>query len=200
MKRDIAEFVSRCLVYQQAKAEHWKPPGTFQPLPIPEWKWEHITMDFVVGLPRTRAGFNVIWVIVDRLTKSAHFLPVRTKFSLDRLAELYINEIVRLHGVPVTIVSDRDPRFTSRFWPKLQNALGATLHFSIAFHPQTDGQSERTIQTLEDMLRTCVLDFKGYWVKYLPLVEFAYNNSFQASISMAPYEALYGRKCRTPIC
>ena len=96
-------------------------------------------MDFVLRLPRTQAGFNVIWVIVDRLTKSAHFLLVRTKFSLDRLAELYINEIVRLHGIPVSIVSDRDLRFTSRFWPKLQKALGTTLHFSIAFHPQTDG-------------------------------------------------------------
>ena len=122
-------------------------------------------MDFVVGLPRSRAGFDAISVIVDKLTKSAHFLPVRTKFSLDRLAELYVNKIVRLHGVPVTIVSDRDPRFTSRFWPKLQNALGITLHFSTAFHPQTDGQSEKIIQTLEDMLRACVLDFKGYWVK-----------------------------------
>ena len=100
----------------------------------------------------------------------------------------------------MTIVSDRDPRFTSRFWPKLQNALGTTLHFSTAFHPQIDGQSKRTIQTLEDMLGACVLNFKGFWVKYLPLVEFAYNNSFQASIGMAPYEALYERKCRTPIC
>ena len=135
MKRDIAEFVVRCLVCQQVKAEHKKPSGTLQPLPIPEWKWEHITMDFVVGLPSTQAGFDAIWVIVDRLTKSAHFLPVRTKFSLDRLAGLYINEIVRLHGVPVSIVSDRDPRFTSRLWPKLQNALGTTLHFSTAFHP-----------------------------------------------------------------
>ena len=131
---------------------------------------------------------------MDRLTKSAHFLPVRTKFSLECLAELYINEIVRLYGVPVSIVSDRDPRFTSRFWPKLQNALGTALHFNTAFHPQTDGQSERTIQTLEDMLRACLLDFKGYWVKYLPLVEFSYNNSFQASIGMAPYEALYERE------
>ena len=136
---------------------------------------------------------------MDRLTKLAHFLPVRTKFSLDCLAKLYINEIVRLHGVPVTIVSDQDPRFTSQFWPKLQNALGTTLHFSTTFHPQTDGQSKRTIQTLEDMLRACVLDFKGFWVKYLPLVKFAYNNSCQASIGMAPYEALYERKCRTPI-
>ena len=108
---------------------------------------------------------------MDKLTKSADFLPVRTKFSLDRLAELYINEIVRLHGVPVIVVSDRGPRFISQFWPKLQNALGNTLHFNTAFHPQTDGQSERTIQALEDMLRDCVLDFKGFWVKYLPLVE-----------------------------
>ena len=100
----------------------------------------------------------------------------------------------------MTIVSDRDPRFTSRFWPKLQKALGTTLHFSTAFHPQIDGQSKKTIQTLEDMLRACVLDFKSFWVKYLPLVEFAYNNSFQASIGMTPYKALYGRKCRTPIC
>ena len=157
-------------------------------------------MTLIIGLPCTRTGFDAIWVIVDRLTKSAHFLHVHTKFSLDRLAELYINEIVKLHDVPVSIVSNRDPRFTSRFWPKLQNALGTTLHFSTAFHPQTEGQSERTIQTLEDMLRACVLDFKGYWVKYLPLVEFAYNNSYQASIGMAPYKALYRRKCRTLIC
>ena len=137
---------------------------------------------------------------MDRLTKSTHFLPIRKKFSLDRLVGLYINEIVRHYGVLVSIVSDQDPRFTSRFWSKLQRALGTTLHFSTVFHPQTDGQSKRTIQTLEDMLRACVLDFKGNWAKYLPLVEFAYNNSYQASIGMTPYEALNGRKCRTLIC
>ena len=109
-------------------------------------------MDFVVGLPRTQADYNAIWVIVDRLTKSAHFLAIRNNFSLDKLAKLYINELVKFHGVSISIVSDRDPRFTSRFWPKLQKALGAILHFSTVFHPQTDGQSERTIQTLEDML------------------------------------------------
>ena len=107
---------------------------------------------------------------------------------------------MRLHGAPVSIVSDRDPRFTSRFWPKLQDAMGAKLHFSTTFHPQTDGQSERTIQTLEDMLRDCVMEFKGSWNNYLALIEFAYNNSYQSSIGMAPYEALYGRKCRTPVC
>ena len=161
MKRDIAEFVSRCLTCQQVKAEHQKPAGLLQSLPIPQWKWERITMDFVVGLPRCRNGHDTIWVIVDRLTKSAHFLPIKNSDSLDKLAQLYVREIIRLHGTPVSIVSDRDPRFSSRFWPSLQNALGTKLHFSMAFHPQTDGQSERTIQTLEDMLRACVLEFRG---------------------------------------
>ena len=200
MKNDIAVFVSKCLTCQQIKAEHQRPAGLLQPLPIPQWKWEHVTMDFVVGLPRTPEGYDSIWVIVDRLTKSAHFLLVKTTYALERYARLYVQEIVRLHGAPVSIVSDRDPRFTSKFWPSLQQALGTTLKFSTAFHPQTDGQSERTIQTLEDMLRACVIDFKGSWGDYLALIEFAYNNSYQGSIDMAPFEALYGRKCRTPIC
>ena len=115
------------------------------------------------------------------------------------MARLYIDEIVKLHGVLVTIVSDRDPRFTSRFWPRLQKALGTTLHFNIAFHPQTDGQSEKTIQTLKDMLQAYVLEFQSSWILHLALVEFSYNNSYQASINIAPYEALYGRKCRIPL-
>ena len=139
-------------------------------------------------------------MIVNRLTKSAHFLPVNVEDSLENLAKLHVDEIVRLHGVLVSIVSDRDPRFTSRFWPSLQTALGTRLHFNTAFHPQTDGQSERTIQTLEDMLRACVMEFKGSWDTHLALMEFAYNNSYQASIEMAPFEALYGRKCRSPSC
>ncbi|KAL4199083.1 hypothetical protein AMTRI_Chr03g49450 [Amborella trichopoda] len=148
-------------------------------------------MDFVFSLPRTSSGHDSIWVIVDRLAKAAHFLPIRMTYTLDRLAQLYIKEIVRLHGVPVSIVSDRDTRFTSKFWARLQSAMGTRLAFSTAFHPQTDGQSERTIQTLEDMLRACVINLTGSWDDHLPLIEFAYNNSFQASIQMAPYEALY---------
>ena len=120
-------------------------------------------MDFVIGLPKTQKWMDSIWVIIDRLTKSAHFLPVKTSFNADRLVVLYMNEIVRLHGVPKSIVSDRDSKFVSRFWQSLQRALGIELRFSTAFHPQTDGQTERTIQTLEDMLRLCVLDFKGSW-------------------------------------
>ncbi|TYI22364.1 hypothetical protein ES332_A06G098300v1 [Gossypium tomentosum] len=156
-------------------------------------------MDFVTGLPMTPKNNDAILVLVDKLTKSAHFIPARTDYSLDRLADLYISEIVRLHGVPLSIFSYRDLRFTSRFWKKLQEALDTKLSFSIAFHPQTDGQSKRMIQILEDMLRCCILEFQGSWEKYLSLVEFAYKNSFQTSLKMTPYEALYGRKCRTQL-
>ncbi|XP_073051317.1 uncharacterized protein [Primulina eburnea] len=135
----------------------------------------------------------------DRLTKSSHFLPVKTTYSMNQYAEVYIQEIVRLHGIPVSIVSDRDPRFTSEFWKSLHRALGTKLAFSTAYHPQSDGQSERVIQILEDMLRACTIDFPGSWDSKLPLVEFTYNNSYQSSIGITPYEALYGRKCRSPL-
>ncbi|KAG8492988.1 hypothetical protein CXB51_010206 [Gossypium anomalum] len=197
MKRDISDFVSKCLICQQVKAENQVPSGLLQPIMIPEWKWDQVTMNFVSGLPLSSSKKDVIWVVVDRLTKSAYFIPIRTDYLLYKLAVLYVSQIVRLHGVPISIVSDRDPRFTSQFWKKLQEELGTKLHFSTAFHPQTDGQSEPIIQILEDMLRCCILEFFGSWEWYLPLIEFAYNNSFQLSIKMAPYEALYGRKCHT---
>ncbi|GAB2236277.1 hypothetical protein Droror1_Dr00028206, partial [Drosera rotundifolia] len=200
MKKSIAEFVARCLVCQQVKIEHQKPAGLLQPLPIPEWKWEHVTMDFVTGLPLTQRGHDGIWVVVDRLTKSAHFLAVNMTYSTDQLADLYIREVVRLHGAPVSIISDRETRFSSQYWQSLQEAFGTRLNMSTAYHPQTDGQSERTIQTLEDMLRACTLEWKDSWDSHLPLVEFAYNNSTHSSTGVAPYEALYGRRCRTPIC
>ena len=145
MKKEISDFVSRCLTCQQVKAENQKPVGKIQPLLIPIWKWDKISMDFVTGLLRTWRQHDAIWVIVDRLTKLANCLPVSNDEPLDKLAQLYVEEIVRLHGVPISIVSDRDPRFTSRFWSSLQDAMGTRLHFSTAFHPQTDGQSERTI-------------------------------------------------------
>jgi len=200
MKREIAQFVAKCLVCQQIKIEHQRSAGLLQPLPIPEWKWEHITMDFVTALPRSPKGNNAVWVIIDRLTKSAHFIPFRVGQTTEVLADKYVKEIVRLHGVPVSIVSDRDTRFRSHFWESLQESLGTRLKFSTAYHPQTDGQSERTIQILEDMLRACMIEFRGSWEDHLHLAEFSYNNSYQASIKMAPFEALYGRKCRSPIC
>ena len=157
-------------------------------------------MDFVTHFPWTPQRYDAVWVIVDRLSKSAHFLALQMTFTLERFCRLYIREIVRLHGVPVSIVSDRDPRFTAHFWKSFQKAMGTRLTMSTAFYPQTDGQSERTIQVLEDMLRTCILDHKGSWEEHLPLVEFAYNNSYQASIQIAPYEALYGRPFRSSLC
>ncbi|XP_058726596.1 uncharacterized protein LOC131597956 [Vicia villosa] len=159
-----------------------------------------ISMDFIVGLPRVLGGHDSIWVIVDRLTKSAHFLPVKTTHKVSHLARLFVVEIVRLHGVPSSIVSDRDPKFTSRFWKAFHQEMGTNLNLSTSNHPQTDGQTERTIQTIEDMLRACILEIGGSWKDNLPLIEFAYNNSYHASIGMAPYEALYGRKCRSPLC
>ncbi|GJY41679.1 reverse transcriptase domain-containing protein [Tanacetum coccineum] len=199
MKRDIAEYVSRCLTCSKIKAEHQKPSGLLQQPEIPEWKWEKITMDLVTKLPRSSSGYDAIWVIVDRLTKSAHFLPIREDYKTEKLARIYINEIVARHGVPVSIISDRDGRFASHLWQALQKALGTKLHMSTAYHPETDGQSERTIQTLEDMLRACVMDFGGSWDTHLPLVEFSYNNSYHTSVKCAPFEALYGRKCRSPV-
>ncbi|CAJ2651612.1 unnamed protein product [Trifolium pratense] len=141
-----------------------------------------------------------IWVIVDRLTKSAHFLAVKVTDTAEKLTDIYIAEIVKLHGIPSSIVSDRDPKFTSHFWKTLHDALGTKLRMSSAYHPQTDGQTERTNQSLEDLLRACVLDDRGSWDDVLPLVEFTYNNSYHASIGMAPFEALYGRRCQTPLC
>nr|GEW09025.1 reverse transcriptase domain-containing protein [Tanacetum cinerariifolium] len=167
---------------------------------IPVWKWERITMDLITKLPRTPFGYDSIWVIIDRLTKSAHFILMNEKFKMERLTRLYLKEIVCKRGVPVSIISNRDPRFASRFWKSLQKSLGMNLDMSTAYHPETDSQSERTIQTLEDMLCACVMDFGSGWDKHLPLAEFSYNNSYHTSIKAAPFKALYERKCRSPVC
>nr|GEZ31162.1 putative reverse transcriptase domain-containing protein [Tanacetum cinerariifolium] len=145
------------------------------------------------------SGHDSIWVVVDRLTKSAYFLPIHEDYKTKKLARIYINEIVARHGVPVSIISDRDGRFASQLWQALQKELGTKLNMSTAYHPETDGQSERTIQTLKDMLRACVVDFGGSWDTHIPLVEFSYNNSYHKSIKCAPFEALYRRKCRSPV-
>ncbi|GJS24390.1 putative reverse transcriptase domain-containing protein [Tanacetum coccineum] len=200
MKADIATYVSKCLTCAKVKAEHQRPSGLLVQPEIPQWKWDNITMDFVTKLPKSSQGYDTIWVIVDRLTKSAIFTPMRETDSMEKLARMYLKEVVTRHGIPVSIICDRDPRFASNFWRSLQKALGTNLDMSTAYHPQTDGQSERTIQTLEDMLRACVIDFGNGWVRHLPLVEFSYNNSYHASIKAAPFEALYGRKCRSPVC
>nr|GFC11247.1 putative reverse transcriptase domain-containing protein [Tanacetum cinerariifolium] len=128
------------------------------------------------------------------------FLPMREDDSMDKLTKLYLKEVVTRHGIPILIISDCDPRFASNFWRAFQKALGTRLDMSTAYHSETDGQRERTIQTLEDILRACVIDFGNGWERHLPLVEFSYNNSYHASIKAAPFKALYGRKCRSPVC
>ncbi|GJW37147.1 putative reverse transcriptase domain-containing protein, partial [Tanacetum coccineum] len=172
MKADIATYVSKCLTCAKVKAEHQRPSGLLVQPKIPEWKWDNITIDFVMKLPKSSQGYDTIWVIVDRLTKSVIFVPMRETDPLDKLARIYLNE----------------------------NDLGTNLDMSTVYHLQMNGQSERTIQTLEDMLRACVIDFGKGWFNHLPLVEFSYNNSYHASIKAAPLEALYYRKCRLPVC
>ncbi|GJR25218.1 reverse transcriptase domain-containing protein [Tanacetum coccineum] len=159
MKAEIATHVGKCLTCVKVKAEHQKPSSFLVQPEIPQWKWEKITTDFVTKLPKTSSGHDTIWLIVDRLTKSTHFMPMKETDSMEKLTRLYLKEVVSRHGVPVLIISDRDSRFTSHFWQSLQKALGTQLDMSIAYHLQIDGQSERTIQTLEDMLRACVIDF-----------------------------------------
>ncbi|WVZ89976.1 hypothetical protein U9M48_036321 [Paspalum notatum var. saurae] len=193
MKREIAKYVSECDVCQKIKADQLKPAGMLQPLALPAWKWEDIHMDFIVGLPRTQKGYDSIWVIIDHLTKSAHFIPVKTNYTAATYAGLYVSRIVSLHGVPRTITSDRGSLFVSCFWEHLQTALGATLIHSSSYHPQTSGQVERVNQILEDMLRACALTYSTKWDECLPLAEFTYNNSYQKSLDMAPFEALYER-------
>jgi transposase InsO family protein len=150
-------------------------------------------------LPKTSKGFDSIWVIVDRLTKLAHFLLVKTDLPPLAYAKIYIARILSLHGVSKTIVSDRGPQFISKFWEQLHKPLGTKLIHSSAYHPQTSGQTKRVNQILEDMLRSCVLTYSTKWDECLPLAEFSYNNSYQDSIKMAPFEALFGRRCRTPL-
>ncbi|GJW04728.1 putative reverse transcriptase domain-containing protein [Tanacetum coccineum] len=185
-------------MYQDMKKLYWWP--NMKADIATYWKWDNIMMDFITNLPKSSHGFDTIWVIVDRLTKSAHFLPIRENDPLDKLARLYLNSIVARHGIPVSIIYDYDGRFTSNFRRSFQKDLGTDLSMSTAYHPEIDGQRKRTIQTLEDMLRACVIDFRKGWVKHLPLAEFSYNNSYHASIKAAPYEALYVRKCRSPVC
>jgi transposase InsO family protein len=161
-----------------------------------ESKWEVISMDFIVGFPLTKRRHDSIFVVVDTLTKSAHFIPVRTMYQAPDIARVFISEIVRLHGVPKNIISDRGSLFTGQFWMSFQEALGSQLNFSTAYHPEMDEQIERTNQTLEDMLCMYMMDQQKRWEEILPLVEFAYNNSYQRTIKMAPFEFLYGRPSR----
>jgi transposase InsO family protein len=162
---------------------------------MPEWKWEEIAMDFIMGLPRTLSGYDSILVIVYRLTKVPHFIPIKTTYSGPQLAKLYMLRIVCLLGVPKKIVSDKGTQFTSKFWDRLHESLDTQLRFSSTDHPQTDGQTRRVNKILEDMLRACALQYGRIWDKSLLYAKFSYNSSYQESLKVAPFEMLYGRRC-----
>jgi hypothetical protein len=199
MKKEIVEYIARCMECQKVKAEHRHPVGLLQPLPIPEWKWDVVTMDFITGLPRTSKQHDSIMVVVDKLTKAAHFIPLKTTHRAADVADIFLKEVACLHGIPRTIVSDRDPKFTSNLWRGLFKGFRTNLNFSTAYHPESDGQTERVNRVIEDMLRMYVMDKPSRWEDYLHLVEFAYNNGYHTSLKMSPFEALYGRKCNTPV-
>jgi hypothetical protein len=199
MKHDVVHFVAKCLECQQVKADHHHPAGLLQSHDVPMSKWEVISMDFVVGFPLTSHRHNVILMIVYKLTKSAHFIPLRDTYDVTDVVCVFVSEVIHLHGIPKKIISDRDSRFTSRFWTSLQSALGTQLNLITAYHPKTDVKTKRLNQVMEDMIRMYVMDNQTHWEKYLPLVEFAYNNSFHSSIGMPLYEYLYERPCRMPL-
>jgi uncharacterized protein YpbB len=168
-----------------------KPRGLLQSLSISDWKWDGISMNLIMGLPLTAHKFDSIWVIIDRLTKSVHFIPINTNYKVQKYAKIYIARVLCLHGVLKTIISDRGSQLVTHFWKQLHPSLGTHLIHRLAYHPQTDGQTKRVNQILEDMLKACVMEHQGSWDKSLPWVEFSYNNSYHKRLKMAPFEVLY---------
>lgn len=191
MKQDVENFIKQCVVCQQAKHEHIHPPGLLQPLPLPQGAWQDLAMDFIEGLPKVE-GFSVILVVVDRFTKLAHFIPLKHPFTAQTAAKLMLDIVVKLHGVPKTIVSDRDRVFMSHMWKELFSLLDTKLLVSIAYHPQTDGQTERVNQCLEMYLRCSVQQSPKQWKAWLPLAELWYNSSYHSALGCSPFKALYG--------
>ena len=197
--KDTLDYVCQCLTCQKTKAERVKIPGKLQPLDIPQMKWECLSMDFVTGLPKTTRNYDSIFVIVDKLTKAVHLILVKKTATATDIAQVFVKEIVRLHGIPARIISDRDTKFTSKFWQAMFQSLGTQLNLSSAYHPETDGQTERVNQVIEDMLRAYCSQQPQHWIKFLPLVEFAYNSSHHRSLGMSPFKALYGQECLVPL-
>ena len=199
LKQDVEEYVKSCIQCQQNKPSNQKPLGLLQPLPIPEKRWQQVTMDLITQLPKSKNGYDSIVVFVDKLSKMVHYAPTTTTVDAVELAKVFISNVVRLHGIPESIVSDRDTRFTSKFWKSLWSQLGTKLHMSTSFHPQTDGQTERTNRTLEEGLRAFVSINHDDWDEFLPLLEFAVNNAKSTSSGHSPFYLNYGEHPKLPI-
>jgi transposase InsO family protein len=191
MKEDMIEKVHKCNTCQLNKSETVASPGLLQPIPVPEGPWTVITMDFIGGLPKSQ-GKDVLWVIIDKFTKYCHLIPLAHPFKASELAQLFLDVIYKLHGLPSKIITDRDPLFTSNFWKELMSKLGVGLNFSTSYHPQSDGQTERLNQCVETYLRCMVFHRPKEWVKWVSLAEWWYNTNFHSALQVTPFEALYG--------
>ena len=191
MKEEVHKYIQSCNNCQLTKPELIPYPGLLQPLPIPKEAWNSISMDFITGLPKSE-GKEVIMVVVDRLTKYSHFIPLSHPYKAMDVATAFLNQVYKLHGLPMTLITDRDPVFTSRFWKGLFSQLGVKLNMSSSYHPQTDGQTERVNQCLENYLRSMIFEQPKKWVKWLPLAEWWYNTNYHSSLKTSPFQALYG--------
>ena len=199
MAKDVQSYCASCPTCMASKAGTQKPLGLLKPLPVPEQKWASVAMDFVVGLPKTQQGYDALFVVTDRLTKMVRIIPTHTTATAPDTARLFVDNVVRLYGVPSSIVSDRDSKFTSQFWQSLFSILGTRLAMSSSHHPQTDGQSERSNQTVEQVLRCYTNKFLDDWDSHLALAEFSMNSAVNVSTGMTPFELMYGFKPSSPL-
>jgi transposase InsO family protein len=195
LKQDVKNYVAHCIVCQQAKPEHVGIPGLLQPLPIPDKAWDIVSLDFVEGLPKS-GKYDTILVVIDKFTKYGHFLPLSHPYTAHDVAQIYVDHIYKLHGLPKIIISNRDKVFTSNFWQQLFKITDTTLNMSSSYHPQTDGQTERLNQCMETYLRCMTQACPTKWAKWLSLSEFWYNTTFHSAIGKSPFEVLYGYKPR----
>lgn len=193
MKASVVNYVQNCEVCKQTKSENNLYPGLLQPLEVPQGAWTHLSMDFIEGLPKSE-GKNVILVVVDRFSKYGHFIPLSHPYTATSIAKLFLDNIVKLHGQPSSIVSDRDPIFTSVFWKELFKLMGIDLRFTSAYHPQSDGQTEWLNQCLENYLRACTNQHPHKWMNWISMAEYCYNTNYHTSLKNTPFFVLYGYK------